>query len=170
MGGAAHLLTLVVAATFVAAAAVKALQPRLFARQLAELRVVPPALVPVAAGLVVVLEAAGGVMCFIDPLYRVGAGVLAVLLCVFAAVTASALSGGARSVSCACFGRSSHELSWAVPVRDLLMAAPVAIAAAIGPERIAAVDVVVAVLALCLATEAVAAVGLFSTMGRLRDV
>ncbi len=124
--GLAAAVATLLAAVFVAAGLVKLTHPRMFAEELAAYRLLPSATVAAAGAVLAVSEIAAGTLVWV-PATRAAAGaVLIALLLVFAMAAAAVLARGERRISCACFGRSSHTVSWALPARNVLLAAVVA--------------------------------------------
>jgi hypothetical protein len=67
----------------------------------------------------------GVALAYIAGLRRgLAAAAMLVMLLIFSVAVIVALQRGVRTVSCACFGRSSQELSWGIVVRNAVLAAP----------------------------------------------
>ena len=92
-----------------------------FAESVANYRIVPPALVPAVAAVVVGVEIAAGAALVLNVWARAAALVLSALLAVFTVGLASALARGI-DLSCGCFGGTAPATWWTV-LRDLVLLA-----------------------------------------------
>jgi putative oxidoreductase len=125
---------LALGALFIWAAMTKVPDMAAFAQDVANYRVVPPALVPFVAAAVVGIELLAGIALVSGFLARPGAIVIAALLAVFTAFIAQALLRGI-DLRCGCFG-GDEPASWWTVLRDLAMLAA-ALAVARGPSTAA---------------------------------
>lgn len=102
-----------------------------FAASLAPLGRSPVGWLPVAAGTAVVELAVAGLVAF-PATSRLGLGLATAVLLVFCAAIARSMRAG-RRVTCRCFGRAGAVLGRAHLVRNALLAAGTAAAAAVPP-------------------------------------
>jgi putative oxidoreductase len=122
----------VLGALFIWAAVTKLPDMAAFAQDVANYRVVPPALVPFVASAVVGIEILAGAALVIGWMARPAAMVIAGLLTVFIAFISQALLRGI-DLRCGCFG-GDEPASWWTVARDLAMlAAAVLVARAPAP-------------------------------------
>lgn len=136
-----------VAFLFLFAAALKARDLPLFAGELEDYELLPPALVRPASFLIPAVEVASGVLVFIPRLHVPGCICLAALLLVFSGATALRLRAGRGDIRCACLGRSSQRLDWTLPVRNLILAAALVPGIALGGASLSVAGAVGALLA-----------------------
>jgi hypothetical protein len=137
MRSAAVALRVALGALFVWAAAAKLPDMAGFAQDVANYRVLPPALVPGIAAAVVGIELLAGALLVLGILERPAAIVAAVLLGAFTVFVAQALLRGI-DLRCGCFG-GDERASWWTVLRDLTMlAASIAVASGFGERRTAA--------------------------------
>lgn len=104
-----------------------------FRSELSDYDLLPARALPPASVLLPALEIAGGVAVLIPSTRQLGALLLMGLLILFSAAIVVNLRRGRRDVRCACFGAHSQQLSWTLPVRNMLFAlilAPTAMAGA----------------------------------------
>src|SRR4051794_7025531 len=92
----------VVAVVFVAAGCLKLADRRQFASEVADYRVLPPALVGPVAGVLPVVEVVAGVLTFPTATRTVAVAVQAVCLVAFSAAVIVNLLRGRTDLSCAC--------------------------------------------------------------------
>ena len=119
---------------FVWAAVTKLPDMAAFAQDVANYRVVPPALVPFVASAVVGIELLAGLALVVGMMERAAATVIAALLVAFIVLLAQALLRGI-DLRCGCFG-GDEPASWWTVARDLVMlAAAIAIAKRAEGER-----------------------------------
>ena len=112
-----------IGAAFVAAGALKLVARRQFVTEVADYRVVPRHLVAPVAAVLPALEIVAGAMIFVVPLRTVAAIILIFCLVTFTAVVVINLLRGRTDLACACFGRRSRPIDWAIPARNGLMTA-----------------------------------------------
>jgi len=119
-------LRVALGALFLWAAATKLPDMAAFALDVANYRVLPPALVPYAAAAVVGIEVVAGIALLTGVLAKPAAVLAAVLLVAFTAFLVQALLRGI-DLRCGCFG-GNEPASWWTVARDLaLLAAAVAV-------------------------------------------
>ena len=124
----------VLGALFAWAAVTKLPDMAAFAQDVANYRLVPPALVPFVASAVVGIELLAGLALLAGAMTRAAATVIAGLLAVFVVFLAQALLSGI-DLRCGCFG-GDEPASWWTVARDLAMlAAAVAVARASAPRH-----------------------------------
>jgi uncharacterized membrane protein YphA (DoxX/SURF4 family) len=112
---------LVLGALFLWASATKVPDMAAFAESVANYRIVPPALVPLAASTVVGVEIVAGISLLANVWARASAWVLAALLAAFTAGLTSALARGI-DLACGCFGGNAPATRWTV-LRDVALLA-----------------------------------------------
>lgn len=112
-------------AVFLYAAATKLPDMAAFAQDLANFRIVPPALVPYGASAVVGIEVVVGLALALGLAARAAALAAAGMLAVFLAALAQALLRGI-DLRCGCFG-SAELASWWTVARDALLLVPAAV-------------------------------------------
>jgi uncharacterized membrane protein YphA (DoxX/SURF4 family) len=112
---------LLLGALFLWASATKVPDMAAFAESVANYRIVPPALVPLAAPAVVGVEIVAGISLLANVWARASAWVLAALLAVFTAGLTSALARGI-DLACGCFGGNAPATRWTV-LRDVALLA-----------------------------------------------
>lgn len=120
----AYPLSLFVAALFVFAGLIKLGRQPDFRRELSDYHLIPRPLLVVLAGILPGLELGGGFLALVPSTHMLGIRLLLVLLGVFSVVVAISIFRGLTTIHCACFGRFSRRLSWAIPIRNGLLAAP----------------------------------------------
>jgi methylamine utilization protein MauE len=131
----AYSLSLLAAALFVLAGLIKLRHPIVFLQELEDYRLLPRSvLIPVAAVLPLT-EIAAGILTALPSTYRLGAALLIGLLAVFTAVVVTAIVRGLTAIRCACLGSFSQRLSWAIPVRNALLAAALVAALAVPAKQ-----------------------------------
>jgi len=114
---------LLVALVFGSAAAGKLRAPRAFAGILREYRVLPAVLVAPAVVCVIALEAFVTLAIWWPPLRAAAAATGLLLLTGYALAIALNLARGRREIDCGCsFGGTGEPLSWALPVRNAVLA------------------------------------------------
>jgi putative oxidoreductase len=119
-------LRVALGALFLWAAATKLPDMAAFALDVANYRLLPPALVPYAAAAVVGIEVVAGIALLTGVLAKPAAVLAAVLLVAFTAFLVQALLRGI-DLRCGCFG-GNEPASWWTVARDLaLLAAAVAV-------------------------------------------
>ena len=157
----ASALSVLVAATFVVAAATKLRSLDGFRSELADYQLLPSwSTMPIAV-VIPCVEVAAAIFALLPATRPVGALGLFVLLMIFCVAIAVNLHRGRREISCACFGAKSRTLSWVLLFRNGLLALPLLVTAilAAAPEPFltlagaigAAVGAVLALLALEMA-------------------
>lgn len=119
-----YALSLLAAALFVLAGVIKLRHPVIFLEELEDYQVFPRSVLLPLAGLVPVVEIVAGVLTAVPATYRVGSALLIGLLVLFTGVVAAGIIRGLTAIRCACLGRFSRQLGWAIPLRNALLAAP----------------------------------------------
>ena len=104
-----------------------------FAQDVANYRIVPPALVPYAAAAVVGIEIVTGIALVTGIAARPAAILASILLIAFTAFLAQALLRGI-DLRCGCFG-TNEAASWWTVLRDLLLVAAALAVARLGDRR-----------------------------------
>jgi len=104
-----------------------------FAQDVANYRIVPPALVPYAAAAVVGIEIVTGIALVTGIAARSAAILASILLVAFTAFLAQALLRGI-DLRCGCFG-TNESASWWTVLRDLLLLAAALAVARLGDRR-----------------------------------
>jgi putative oxidoreductase len=122
---------LVLGAIFLYAAASKLPDMAAFAKDVANYRLVPAALVPWAAAIVVGVEIATGLALVVGVGARAAALVAAAMLTLFIAGLSQALLRGI-DLRCGCFG-GEESATWGTVARDVAMLAPAVAVAWLGP-------------------------------------
>jgi hypothetical protein len=125
-----------IAATFVAAGTLKLAHRRQFAAEIADYRLLPASLTGIVAAGLPVVEIAAGVAVLFSGARLAGTLVLLACLAIFTAAVVVNLLRGRTDLSCACFGRRSRHIDWAIPARNGLMAAGL-LAATLVPTKAA---------------------------------
>jgi hypothetical protein len=115
-----------VAAVFLSAAAMKLRRIRSFADEVRDYGLLPQRSVPVVAPAVAVAECAAAIALLLPPTHEIGLLALLFLLGTFSGAIAINLRRGRTEIACACFGRSSQTLSWALVLRNGLLMLPLA--------------------------------------------
>jgi putative oxidoreductase len=113
---------LALGATFLYAAASKVPDMATFAQDLANFRLLPPALVPYAASIVVGIEVVAGLALVTGFGARAGALVAASMLVVFIGALSQALLRGI-DLRCGCFS-GQENATWGTVLRDVAMLLP----------------------------------------------
>jgi putative oxidoreductase len=130
----ASLARFALAGIFLYAAGTKVPDMGAFAESVANYRIVPAALVPAVAAIVVGVEIAASLALLVRPWARAAALVLATLLAGFTVGLTATLARGI-DIACGCFGGSAPATWWTV-VRDLvLVALALGVAASSPPVR-----------------------------------
>jgi hypothetical protein len=112
------------AVLFLVAAGHKLRDPGRFEATLAEYRLLPAALTPAGARLVVAAEAVAAVLLVLPPLRRGGLLAAASLLTIYGAAVAINLARGRRHIDCGCAGPAAHRpISAALVARNGVLAA-----------------------------------------------
>lgn len=124
MSGVAFAGSVLVASVFAVAAILKLRRPTQFRDELEDYGLLPGRLVGPVATFVPLLEFGGAVATAHPGTYRAGALTLLALLAVFTAALVHNLIRGRTMIRCACFGGSSAHLTWALPLRNLVMSTP----------------------------------------------
>ena len=114
---------------FLAGAWQKLRDLEVFAAAVENYRLLPPALVPLVARALPVLELAAGLLLLFPAVSAAGGMLSGCLLAVVTAAVAINLLRGHSRIDCGCGGLSSQPLSWALVVRNLVLLAAVALAA-----------------------------------------
>jgi hypothetical protein len=114
---------LLVSVLLCAAALLKLRRLGEFRRELADYGFMPRRLEAVVTPAVPICELAAASAFWNAESRTFGAGAMAVLLLSFASVLAYSLARGRRDLRCACFGRSRRSITWALPARNLALAA-----------------------------------------------
>jgi hypothetical protein len=115
-------------------------------------RLLPPALVPVAAILVVALEALAAAMLPVPATRAPGAGIAAALLGLYAAAIGINLLRGRTAIDCGCIGFGRRQRIHAgLVARNLLLAASLVLAIAPSGRALTALDVLTICAALLVA-------------------
>jgi putative oxidoreductase len=122
---------LVLGAIFLYAAATKVPDMAAFAKDVANYRLVPPALVPWAAAAVVGVEIVAGLALVLGVGARAAALVAGALLLVFVGGLSQALLRGI-DLRCGCFG-GEESATWGTVLRDLVMLVPAVAVVWLGP-------------------------------------
>ncbi|MFL5264489.1 MAG: MauE/DoxX family redox-associated membrane protein [Anaeromyxobacteraceae bacterium] len=122
---------LVLGAIFLYAAATKVPDMAAFAKDLANYRLVPAALVPWAASAVVGVEIVAGLALVLGVGARAAALVAGALLLLFVGGLAQALLRGI-DLRCGCFG-SEESATWGTVLRDVVMLVPAVAVVWLGP-------------------------------------
>jgi hypothetical protein len=143
----ANPLSLLVAMLFLVAAFAKLRSPDDFRRELSDYELLASWLLAPLAVILPALELAGGLLTLVPSTRSFGIGLLLALLTAFSAVVALNIVRGLTSIHCACFGRSSRRLSWAIPLRNALLAAPLIVAFADPHDELTLAGIVGASLA-----------------------
>jgi putative oxidoreductase len=128
------LCRLAVGALFLYAASTKVPDMAKFAEEVANYRLLPAALVPVVAAVVIGLEIVAGLALVSGIAARPAAVAVSGLLVVFTVGIAQALARGI-DLRCGCFGTEEAATWWTV-VRDLAILAPALAVAILGPGRL----------------------------------
>jgi len=126
---------IVVGGLFLWAASTKVPDMAKFAEEVANYRLLPAALVPAVAAMVVGIEIVAGVLLVVGAWARPAAIVVSGMLGVFILGIAQALARGI-DLKCGCFG-GEEAASWLTVVRDLAILAPALAVAIGGPGRLA---------------------------------
>jgi uncharacterized membrane protein YphA (DoxX/SURF4 family) len=124
---------LLLGALFVWASVTKVPDMAAFAESVANYRIVPPALVPAAAAMLVGVEFAAGLALIANLWTRAAALVLAALLAGFTVGLTSALVRGI-DLACGCFGGNAPATWWTVG-RDVVLLALAVFVASRPPSR-----------------------------------
>lgn len=132
--------SLFVAAAFIVAARSKLGNLHDFTEELRDYQLVPASLLPAAAVGVGLTEAVGAVAVFVPPSRLFGMALLAALLVIFTLAVSRNLAAGRTNIRCACFGRHSQQLSWAIPLRNVAMALVLGAALATNAEGIPSIS------------------------------
>jgi uncharacterized membrane protein YphA (DoxX/SURF4 family) len=128
------LVRLALGGLFLWAAGTKLPDMAAFAESVANYRLLPPALVPAAAALVIGVELAVGALLVSGRWTRGAALVASGLLAVFTAGLSQALLRGI-DLRCGCFGGTENATWWTV-LRDLAMLAGAVAVLVLGPGRL----------------------------------
>lgn len=147
MSAIANALTFLVASVFVVAALIKLRYPLDFRREVSDYHLLPRSLLVPLAAVTPPLELAAAVLTVVPSTHLFGVVLLLGLLTLFSAVVAISVGRGVRSIHCACFGQFSRRLSWAIPARNALLAAPLAAAIATQDDSLSLAGFVGATLA-----------------------
>jgi Methylamine utilisation protein MauE len=124
---------LAIAVVFLTAAVGKLANWSTWLGELRDYDLLPRAAVAAVGAFVPALEIAGALSLLVPPTRALGLALLTGLLLAFSAVLARTLARGKRSLRCACFGASSQYVSWALPIRNVVMATVLGGALLIGP-------------------------------------
>jgi uncharacterized membrane protein YphA (DoxX/SURF4 family) len=125
----------IVGGLFLWAASTKVPDMAKFAEEVANYRLLPAALVPTVAAMVVGIEIVAGVLLVVGAWARPAAIAVSGLLGVFILGIAQALARGI-DLKCGCFG-GEEAASWLTVLRDLVILAPALAVAIGGPGRLA---------------------------------
>ncbi len=175
MNALAFAARMLLAIVFATAAAAKLLDLQ-SSRDTVEAFGVPRSYARLAGTLLPFAELACAAALLVQPVGRLAAGAALILLAVFSAGVAVALSQG-RTPDCNCFGQvSSQAISWRTLARNGVLAAVAVFAVAAGPgsslagwtDNLTAANLSAALLCLCAAVAVIAAVGLHQTNKALR--
>jgi hypothetical protein len=110
-----------VAAVFVVAGCLKLRDHRQFVSEVADYRVLPSAVVGLAATLIPAVELVAGGLTFFPSTRKGAVTLLAVCLIAFSTAVVVNLLRGRTDLSCACFGRRSRRIDWLIPARNSVM-------------------------------------------------
>jgi uncharacterized membrane protein YphA (DoxX/SURF4 family) len=122
------------AAIFLYAASTKIPDMAKFAEEVANYRLLPAALVPATAAVVVGLEVVAGLALLAGPFARAASVITTGMMLVFIAGLTQALLRGI-DLSCGCFG-GEESATWATVVRDVAMLLPSLAVTVFGPGRL----------------------------------
>ena len=147
MAAIVYALSLLVAMLFVVAGLIKLRYPSDFRRELSDYGLLPGWLVLPLAGTVPALEVVGGLLTLVPSTHSFGVALLLALLALFTVVVVIAVMRGLTSIHCACFGRFSRRLSWAIPLRNALLASPLIAALMIHTGELTPAGIIAASLA-----------------------
>lgn len=100
----------------------KALAYPIFVANLRDYRLLPAAVAPSAAAMLVVAEAAAAVSLLVPALGSIGAILAAALFAIYAAAMAAVLLAGRSEIECGC-GGEGQAVSWALVARNLVLVA-----------------------------------------------
>ena len=139
-------LTLVLAALWAAAAAIKLANIGQFAAAVENYRILPEAIVTPAAWTIPMLEAAAALGLLLPQSRAIACWLTAALLAVFTMAIAINLARGRRQIDCGCFGPALRQplSGWLIARNAILLIAAIAVAAPPAVRRLGMIDWVTA--------------------------